>query len=49
MYWNQRIGYANIGTGVLDLTKSALLHVPICALVSGRREVKSGQVQEIFT
>lgn len=39
----------NIDRGILSLTKCSLRHVLICALVSGRREVKSGQVEDIFT
>lgn len=49
MCWKQIIGYANINICILGLIKSTSLHILICALVTGRREVKSGQVQDIFT
>lgn len=44
MCWNQIIGYANINICMLGLTKPTSLHILICALVTGGREVKSGQV-----
>lgn len=44
MCWYQIIGCANISICILGLTKSTSLHILICALVIGRKEVKSGHL-----